>query len=107
MPEPKHDCGGECPWHKKSRGCAHCYEGEPEVAFTHFRLCKHCVKAWFPNKSYAELTDFIEDQLDLAVLLASDSYKERMKRKDVEDLAIWLGIPPKEGCVPEMKGVAF
>ena len=84
-------CGGECPWHKKGHGCAHCYDGEPVVASRLLGICRHCLKAWYPNKSYAELDDFIEEQLDQAVLFKSESHKERMRKKDLEGLGHWLG----------------
>ncbi len=109
MPEPQHSssaiahCGGECPWHKKGHGCAHCYDGEPVVASALLGTCRHCLKAWYPNKSYAELDEFIADQLDLAVLFKSEDYKERMYEKDHEDLARWLGIPQKDGGPPAIE----
>ncbi len=100
MPAPTYSggalahCGGECPWHKKGHGCAHCYDSEPVVASALLNVCRHCLKAWYPNKSYEQLDAFIEDQLDLAVLFKSKDYKERMEKKDREDLVRWLGGDP-------------
>lgn len=94
--------------HKKGLGCAHCYEDEPVVASALLDICRHCLKVWYLNKSYPELDDFIEEQLTLAVLLKSDDYKERMLKKEIEDLARWFGRDlPFTGGHTIIQGVCF